>query len=111
MQEERLWLTEDLQSYIPMVCTNSPLSGQAFCKEHCQKVSSLGYPTDLKDFLKSCSSERQIVNPREYSKPMRQRVDEVIHEISENTPTGASTNPKNFDLNKNLNMNLILIET
>ena len=24
-----------------------------------------------------------------------------------NTPTGASTNPKNFDLNKNLNMNLI----
>ena len=76
-------LTEDLQSYIPMISTNSPLSGQAFCKEHCQKVSSLGYPTDLKDFLKSCSSERQIVNPREYSKPMRQRVDEVIHEISE----------------------------
>ena len=24
-----------------------------------------------------------------------------------NTPTGASTNPKNIDLNKNLNMNLI----
>ena len=24
-----------------------------------------------------------------------------------NTPTGASTNPKNFDLNKNLSMNLI----
>ena len=24
-----------------------------------------------------------------------------------NTPTGASTNPKNFNLNKNLNMNLI----
>ena len=24
-----------------------------------------------------------------------------------NTPTGASTNPKNFDLSKNLNMNLI----
>ena len=27
--------------------------------------------------------------------------------INVNTPTGASTNPKNFDLNKNLNMNLI----
>ena len=26
---------------------------------------------------------------------------------SMNTPTGASTNPKNFDLNKNLNMNQI----
>ena len=25
----------------------------------------------------------------------------------ENTPTGASTNPKKIDLNKNLNMNLI----
>ena len=24
-----------------------------------------------------------------------------------NPPTGASTNPKNFDLNKNLNINLI----
>ena len=28
-----------------------------------------------------------------------------------NTPTGAWTNPKNFDLNKNFNMNLISIET
>ena len=28
-----------------------------------------------------------------------------------NTPTGASANPKNFDSNKNLNMNLIQIET
>ena len=26
----------------------------------------------------------------------------------DNIPTGASTNPKNFNLNKNLNMNLIL---
>ena len=25
----------------------------------------------------------------------------------QNTPTGDSTNPKNFDLNKNLNLNLI----
>ena len=31
--------------------------------------------------------------------------------IQQNTPTGASTNPNNFDLNKNLNMNLIQIET
>ena len=28
-----------------------------------------------------------------------------------NTPTGASPNPKNFDLKKNLKMNLIRIET
>ena len=30
---------------------------------------------------------------------------------TENTPTEASTNPKNFDLSKNFNMNLIWIET
>ena len=30
-----------------------------------------------------------------------------IPRLKENTPTGASTNPKNFDLNKNWNMNLI----
>ena len=29
---------------------------------------------------------------------------------SKNTPTGASTNPKNFDLNKNLNLIIIEIE-
>ena len=33
-------------------------------------------------------------------------LDFVFNNI-ENTPTGASTNPKIFDLNKNLNMNLI----
>ena len=35
----------------------------------------------------------------------------AIFEKKRNTPDGASTNPKNFNLNKNLNMNLILIET
>ena len=35
----------------------------------------------------------------------------VIGENFRNTPTGASTNPKNFDLNKNFNLNLIQIET
>ena len=35
----------------------------------------------------------------------------LLSRIKLHTPTGASTNPKNFDLNKNLNMNLILIET
>ena len=38
-----------------------------------------------------------------------QRIENTI--LILNTPTGASTNPKNFNLNKNLNMNLILIKT
>ena len=31
----------------------------------------------------------------------------IKRKIRTDTPTGASTNPKNFDLNKNLNMNVI----
>ena len=45
-------ISEDLQSFIPAVCTNSPLNGKAFCEPHCTSISKLGYPTDLKEFLK-----------------------------------------------------------
>ena len=34
-----------------------------------------------------------------------EELDKMI--VNDNTPTGASTNPKNFDLNKNLNLTLI----
>ena len=35
------------------------------------------------------------------------------HQMKKNTPTGAWTNPKNFDLNKNLNLlgTLIILES
>ena len=33
--------------------------------------------------------------------------EKLLIRLCPNTPTGAWTNPKNFDLNKNLNMNLI----
>ena len=56
--------------------------GKAFCEAHCEKVAELGYPTDLKDFLKSCGNERQQVNPDEYCKPMKQRVDEELKKIT-----------------------------
>ena len=49
------------------------ITGQAFCESHCVRVAELGYPTDLKKFLKSCGNENQT---NEYSKPMKQRVDE-----------------------------------
>ena len=35
------------------------------------------------------------------------QVREKLSDLIKNTPTGASTNPKSFDLNKKLNMNLI----
>jgi hypothetical protein len=88
-------LAEDMQSYIPVVCTNSPANGEhytdvycilynktagkAFCEIHCVKVTELGYPTDLKEFLKSCSNEKQSVDPNQYSKPMKQQVDEELN--------------------------------
>ena len=93
-------LAEDMQSYIPVVCTNSPANGEhytdvycphilynktagkAFCEIHCVKVAELGYPTDLKEFLKSCSNEKQSVDPNQYSKPMKQRVDEELKKIT-----------------------------
>ena len=56
--------------------------GKAFCEAHCVKVAELGYPTDLKEFLKSCGNEKQSVDPNEYSKPMKQRVDEELKVIA-----------------------------
>ena len=32
------------------------ITGQAFCESHCVRVAELGYPTDLKEFLKSGGS-------------------------------------------------------
>ena len=45
-------------------------------------MAELGYPTDLKEFLKSCSNEAQTVDPNEYCKPMKQRVDEELKKIT-----------------------------
>ena len=56
--------------------------GKAFCASHCTKVAELGYPTDLKEFLRSCSNRNQTVDPEDYSKPMKQRVDEELKIIA-----------------------------
>ena len=56
--------------------------GKAFCVSHCVKVAELGYPTDLKEFLRSCSAARQTVDPDDYSKSMKQRVDEELKIIA-----------------------------
>jgi hypothetical protein len=46
-------VSDDLQDYIPNVCTNSPANGLAFCQQHSEIISRLGYPTGLREFLKS----------------------------------------------------------
>ena len=69
------------------------ITGQTFCESHCVRVAELGYPTDLKKFLKSCGNENQTVNPNEYSKPMKQRVDKELKKISKMLE-GSSPNIK-----------------
>ena len=84
-------ISEDLQSYVPMVCSNSPAPLQAFCDVHCKEVSRLGYPTGLKEFLKSCSNSNQIVDPGQYCKPMKDGVDEELRAISKKLDETHST--------------------
>ena len=59
-------------------------------EKHCNKCDSRGHTSD------NCWG-------------LVQTAENITIEV--NTPTGASTNPKILDLNKNLNMNLILIGT
>ena len=58
------------------------IAGKAFCQAHCLKVAELVYPTDLEEFLKSCCNETQTVDPNEFCKPMKQRVDEELKKIT-----------------------------
>jgi hypothetical protein len=43
-------------------------SGKAFCVSHCKKVEDMGYPTNLRDFLKSCGTQTDAVEPDSYNK-------------------------------------------
>ena len=38
----------------PSICPLSPKRGHAFCEEHCRKASRLGFPSELRLFLKRC---------------------------------------------------------
>ena len=42
----------------------------------------MGYPTELRAFLKSCGTSSQAVDPDAYSKSMRERVDAVLKTIA-----------------------------
>ena len=43
---------------LPDVCTNAPLHGKAFCKQHCQVLEQQKppIPTDLRGFLEYCGT-------------------------------------------------------
>jgi hypothetical protein len=92
-------IDEELQEYIPNTCSKSPAPGSysdhystlltnlksighAFCKSHCEDVKALGYPTELKPFLKSCGTGISPVDPDQYTKEMMSKVNETVKTIS-----------------------------
>lgn len=79
-------VTEDLSDFIPNVCTNSPEHGLAFCREHSEIISGLGYPVELRPFLKSCANNDEI-DPDNFTKEMQKRVDMTLKEIALKIPS------------------------
>ena len=82
-------VSDDLKEYIPNVCTNSPAYSQAFCKQHCEIVTATGYKTGLRDFLKSCASEGEDIDPNNYTKDMQAKVETVLQRICNNIPASS----------------------
>ena len=58
------------------------IKGKAFCSLHCEKVEELGYPTNLREFLLSCGTKKDV-NPDSYNKDMKKIVDAEIKKISQ----------------------------
>ena len=90
------WFTPSLSSCNDCDCSwvvikyiETLLVGHAFCKDHCLKVNDLGYPTDLKQFLKSCGNGDCPVNPDAFTKSMKDHVDNVVKDLSEKIENGG----------------------
>ena len=52
-------------------------------------MNDLGYPTDLKQFLKSCGNVDCPVNPDAFTKSMKDHVDNVVKDLSEKIENGG----------------------
>jgi hypothetical protein len=46
----------------PSICPLSPRRGHAFCEAHCVKAIQLGFPTELREFYKSCGVNDRNIN-------------------------------------------------
>ena len=82
MMDVNAELSKEVEGYIPTVCTESPAHGKAFCPAHSEKVEGLRYPSNLRDFLKSCASDEAVVDPNSYAKDMKKIVDQKIKNIA-----------------------------
>ena len=48
---------QNLLEHLPNVCSQSPAPKSAFCKVHKEIVESLGYPSQLRNFINSCGAD------------------------------------------------------
>ena len=46
-----------VDEFVPNVCTRAPVSGKAFCKDHCQLLEKSQVPTGLRPFIKFCGAD------------------------------------------------------
>ena len=69
-------------------------------------MTKLGYETDLKKFLKSCATRDCEVNPDDFTKNMKEQVDEVIKQIARLIDTG-----ENFKTSADAQGSVVLLVT
>ena len=74
-----------LEEY-PNVCSEEPVPGSAFCKDHTKIVESLEYPTQLKKFIQKCGAD-----PDAYTKEGKKKVKAVLQGLSKLKDTQEKT--------------------
>ena len=74
-----------LDKFVPHICTKSPLSGQAFCEDHCSVIKQMGFPTGLRPFIKSCGAD-----PVNYTKDEKKKVEAKLKEMCAQTISNTS---------------------
>ena len=68
-------IDHNIKEFIPNVCPEQPLYGNAFCYNHGKMVENFGYPVGLRPFLEKCGA-----NPTAYTKEGKAKVS-LFHEF------------------------------
>ena len=87
-----MWITQDkydgqtiVESY-PNVCSLEPIHGSAFCAVHSKVVEGMGYPIQIREFIRRCQ-----VDPVNYTREGKNRVRSVLQSLSKNEAKGDDT--------------------
>ena len=83
---EEKYPLQNIQEYFPLVCTEEPAAGSAFCSTHSKLVKDCGYETKLKEFITSCGA-----NPSNYTRVERDKVKEVLKTLLRTRGNGEKT--------------------